>query len=124
MLDDFLSEDDSTEYDMVSIQPVSLTSSDKELTSICVLLSAIGHAQPIGLVVLVVEVLIVEVVAVDAFSPGAVSLSNVPCLYHKPWDNPVKNVPLVVKILPTLPFPLLASTKAPEVLCGLRDIVE
>jgi len=73
---------------------------------------------------LVGEVLVLEVVAVDAFSSCTVSLSNIPCLYHEPWDNPMKNIPLVVQILATQPFSLFASTKTPEVLCGLGDVIK
>ena len=115
---------DLSEANSFSIQPISLTSSNKELTPIGILLSAISHAQPVGLVMLVGEVLVLEVVAVDAFSSCTVSLSNIPCLYHEPWDNPMKNIPLVVQILATQPFSLFASTKTPEVLCGLGDVIK
>ena len=124
LFDYFLAQYDSSEDNMFSIQPISLTSSNKELTSICILFTAIRHAQPIRNVMLVVKVLIVEVIPVDTFSSRTVSVGDISCLYHKSRNNSMKNVPLVVKILPTLTFSLFTSTKAPKVFCGLRDVVK
>jgi len=59
-----LSLDDFAEYDMLAIEMGGLDGGDEELGAIGVL-SRVGHAQEVGLVVLLDEVLIGELLSVD-----------------------------------------------------------
>lgn len=72
-----------------------------------------------------VEVLVLELSTIDALTTGAVALSEVTTLDHKPLDDPVEHGTLVVEWLSRLANTFLSSRESPEVLGCLRDnIVE
>ena len=70
LIDDFLSIDDFSEYDVLAVEPGAGYEGDEELGSVGVG-SGVGHGQPALAVVLQGEVLVGELVAVDGLAAGA-----------------------------------------------------
>lgn len=92
---------------MLSIQPASLDSADKELSAIGIP-SSISHRQHTSTSVLKVEVLIVKLATIDTVTTSTISALEITTLNHKVGDDPVELGSLVTETL-------LASGESTEV---------
>ena len=100
---------------MLSVQPASLDSADKELSAIGIP-SRISHRQHTRTSVLKVEVLIVELSTIDTVTTPTISALEITTLDHKVRNHPVELGPLVT-------VALLASSESTEVLGCPGNIV-
>eukprot|EP00304_Pavlova_gyrans_P012262 CAMPEP_0206056596 /NCGR_PEP_ID=MMETSP1466-20131121/42559_1 /ASSEMBLY_ACC=CAM_ASM_001126 /TAXON_ID=44452 /ORGANISM="Pavlova gyrans, Strain CCMP608" /LENGTH=341 /DNA_ID=CAMNT_0053431833 /DNA_START=89 /DNA_END=1112 /DNA_ORIENTATION=+ len=103
------------EDDVLAIQPGGLGSAEEKLAPICAG-PRVGHGQDAGARVLELKVLVLELLAVDGFSPRAITLGEVTPLAHEARDDSVEDGVLV-------PKPLLTSAEKPEVFHGLGNFV-
>ena len=69
------------------------------------------------------KVLVLEFFAVDAFTTGSVTPSEVTSLAHESWNHAMEFTALVVQRFSTVPHTLFAGTQRAEVFCGFRNDV-
>jgi len=121
-LQEFLSLDDFTEDDVLSIEPRAFNESQEELRAVGVG-TGIGHGQKTRSGVLNIEVFILEFSTIDGFTTSTVASSEITTLSHELGDDSVENVVQEVKGLATLAFTLFTSAESSEVFSSLGDLV-
>lgn len=98
---------------MLSIEPTSFGTGDKELTAISVGAS-VRHRKYSGLSVSQLEVLVLESRAIDGFAAGAVMVGEITTLAHEIRYDPVEAATLVTEAF-------LAGTESAEILRRLGN---
>ena len=105
------------------IEPGGNCSGDEKL-GIIGMRPGIGHRNHSDLIVFVQEILILEGVTVDAFSTGAISVSQISALDHEPLNDPMKFASFVVKILSADSLSFFPGAKAFKIFNCFRDIIK
>ena len=121
-LHDVQSFDDTSENDVLSVEPLGLDGAEEELRSVGVW-SSISHGEDSWSGVLLLEVLVWELLSVDGFSSSSVSAGEVSSLDHEVRDDAMKLGSLEVEWLSRLSDSIFSGAESAEITGGLWDNV-
>ena len=113
---------DPTEDHVLAVKPSRWNGGNEKLGTVGVR-SCVGHAQQSRHVMTKLKRLVLELLAIDAFSTGAVTASEVATLQHELRDDSVENALLEVQRLARAAFAFFAGAETTEVFHGFWHIV-
>lgn len=115
LFNNVLSFNNSSENDVLSVEPRAGHEGDEELRSVGVL-SGVGHGKEVRDGVFFLEVLVLELVAIDGLSSSAVVSGEISTLGHEVSDDTMESTSLVSESL-------FSSAESSEVFSSLGDDV-